>query len=105
MTALASMADLFARHQVRVQTAPTLPPPPLPSPAPRPRQGAAQPIDRSARGDGYELRVAGVAAVRVLPAAGGWQVHNIGAGHKSIKPERAEADRLAWRIARLLAAP
>lgn len=106
MSGLATMADLFARHQVRVQVPPALPPPPRPAPAQvRSTRAAVQPIERVVRGEGYELRVAGQAAVRVLPTAGGWQVHNTGAGHKCTKPDRAEADRLAWRIARLVAAP
>lgn len=100
------MADLFARHQVRVQVPPAPPPPPPPAPLQaRPARAAAQSIERVARGEGYELRVAGQAAARVLPTAGGWQVHNTGAGHKCTKSDRAEADRLAWRIARLVAAP
>lgn len=100
------MGDLFARHQARLQAAPR-PAPTRAEPArvARPPRAAAQAIDRVPRGEGYELRVAVEAVVRVLPATGGWQVHNIGAGHKSTRPDRAEADRLAWRIARLMAAP
>jgi antitoxin (DNA-binding transcriptional repressor) of toxin-antitoxin stability system len=105
--ALASMADLFARHQARAQAAPrpTRPTPAAVAPAAPPARARAQAIERVARGDGYELRVAGVAVVRVLPVAAGWKVRNIGAGHECIRDDRAEADRLAARIARLVAAP
>lgn len=95
------MADLFARHQARAQVAP--PPRPAPRPAPAPTRAAAQPIERHPRGDGYELRAAGGVAVRVLPVASGWQVDNVGASHKRILQDRGEADRLAQRIARLVA--
>ena len=96
------MGDLFARHLARVQQ-----PPPAPV-APRRRGGGpavAHAIERTTKGGGYEMRVAGEIVVRVLPAAGGWQVHNIGAGHKRTLADGTEAERLAWRIARLMAAP
>lgn len=96
------MGDLFARHLARAQ-----PPPPAPV-APRRRGGrpaVAHAIERTAKSGGYEMRVAGKIVVRVLPAVGGWQVDNIRASHKRILADGTEAERMAWRIARLMAAP
>lgn len=75
-----------------------------PDPQQPAQRGAALPIRRVPRGEAYDLVAGGARAVAVRPAAAGWIVVNVGAGHKRPVLDSHAADVLAARIARLMAA-
>ena len=105
---LATMGDLFARHQARISAAiprPAAPPPPRPVAMRQPTRTSAAPIERRPRGEGYELHVGRTRVVTVTPTDAGFVVNNHEAGHKATVQDARQADALAARIARLAAMP
>ncbi len=102
--ALRTMADLFGRHRARQAQAAARPAPPAPPPRAQ-RLGISGRIERIDRGTGYVLQVNGQRVASVVPAAGGFTVANIEAGHRATLPDARAADALAQRIARLAALP
>jgi hypothetical protein len=107
MAQLQTMGDLLERHASRIAPVALRPPPPPPAPPPEPRplRTSASAIRRVARGEGYDLMVAGGRAAGVQPSGTGWVVVNVDAGHKATLPAARSADALAARIARLKAMP
>jgi hypothetical protein len=97
MPGLQTIADVRARHIRRSATpSPAQPPATAPSAAPR--------IHQVDRGEGYDLVVAGERTARLERHKDGWSVANLGAGHQRVLADRRQADALAWRIARMVAA-
>jgi hypothetical protein len=103
---ITSMGELLARQASRralagaaFTAAPPAPPAeaaPPENPHPRIRQKPA--------GDGFTLHAGGERAATVQPVKDGWRVSNHGAGHATTLQDRRQAEALAWRIARLVAA-
>lgn len=103
-----TLAEIRARHfPPAVVVAPAVAPPLAGERAEWVAAVEARNITRSpAAGGGYSLNVGTVRAAVVRPEGGGWVVRNCGAACDSAPfSERAAADRLAMRIARLVALP